>query len=190
MDLDRLTLSPYQVSQLYAKSLVVVPGAGQRVSRPETAARRQETAPQPDVAGAVASRGAAPSPLKYLGENREHILILVHDPSAVFLEEKSFQFLLSVLEACKLSMASVALVNLATPGSRSPETIADELGSTQVLLFGMDMEVLGLPMVFPIYQVQPHGRRTYLGADALSRIVEERTLKGRLWACLKQMFQR
>ena len=181
MDLGRLTLSPYQVSQLYTKSLVVVPGGKPRALRPETA---------PPAAAAAPRTPAAVPPLKYLGENQQHILILVRDTSAVFLEEKAFQFLLSVLEACKLSMASVALVNLAGETARSPEAIADELGSTQVLLFGIDIGALDLPMVFPTYQVQPHGRRTYLGADALSQIAEERTLKGRLWACLKQMFQR
>lgn len=206
MDLGRLTLSPYQVSQLYTKSLVVVPGGKPRALRPETAPPPAVAAPPaprtgppaappapaaPSIEPPVAPRTpAAVPPLKYLGENQQHILILVRDTSAVFLEEKAFQFLLSVLEACKLSMACVALVNLAGETARSPEAIADELGSTQVLLFGIDIGALDLPMVFPTYQVQPHGRRTYLGADALSQIAEERTLKGRLWACLKQMFQR
>lgn len=189
MDLDRLTLSPYQVSQWYTKSLVVVPGERPRAQRPE-AARPPAPAATGAAHGAQSATGAEPTAPKYLGENQQHILILVRDPSAVFLEEKAFQFLLSVLEACKLSMASVALVNLATAGSGSPEAIAAALGSRQVLLFGIDMGELGLPMVFPTYQVQPHGDRTYLSADALSRITEERTLKGRLWACLKQMFQR
>lgn len=164
MDLSRLTLTPYQVAQLYPKSLVVVPGA-----RP---------------------RAAAPQVLKYLGENGQRILILVRDASAVFLEEKTFQFLLSVLEACKLSMADVALVNLAVEDNCSLESIMDELGSRQVLLFGIDVAALGLPMVFPEYQVQPHGNRTYLAAGDLAQIAAERTLKGRLWACLKQLFQK
>ncbi|TDX00660.1 hypothetical protein [Dinghuibacter silviterrae] len=187
MDLDRLTLSPSQVAQWYAKSLVVVPGARPRARRPE-----REGVPAQVSAAPAASGGATPAtpaPLKYLGENEQHILILVRDTSAVFLEEKAFQFLLSVLEACKLSMASVALVNLENE-ARTPEAIAAELGSTQVILFGVGIEELGLPMLFPAYQVQPHGNRTYLAADALATIAGERTLKGRLWACLKSMFQR
>jgi hypothetical protein len=117
------------------------------------------------------------------------ILILVRDASNVFLEEKSFQFLTSVLDACKLSMASVALVNLERETHRTPAAIADELGSRFVLAFGIDPASLGAPMVFPDYQVQPHGERTYLGADALSAITADRNLKGRLWSCLKQIFQ-
>lgn len=181
MDLNGLTLSPSQVAQWYAKTLVDVPGG--RVRARAVPAPAVTDAPAPAVT-------AAPAPLKFLGENGQHILILVRDTSAVFLEEKSFQFLLSVLEACKLSMASVALVNLATETTRRPEDIATELGSVQVILFGVEISEWGLPMVFPTYQVQPYGNRTYLVADALSTISAERTLKGRLWACLKTMFQR
>lgn len=187
MDLSRLTLSPYQVTQLYPKSLVLVPGAKPRAARPEGASVPAGSVAVAPITPAVP---AAPQPLKYLGENGQHILILVRDASAVFLEEKTFQFLLSVLEACKLSMADVALVNLAVEDDRSLESIMDDLGSRQVLLFGIDVTALGLPMVFPEYQVQPHGNRTYLAAGSLAQISAERTLKGRLWACLKQLFQK
>lgn len=175
MDLDRLTLSPYQVSNLYKRTLVLTGGmaAGTRPAGEE-----------------VIDRSKSPEePVKYLGDNERHILVLVRDPTAVFLEEKSFQFLVSVLEACKLSMASVALVNLDRETGRTPAAIADALGSTIVILFGTEMAELGLPMVFPTYQVQPHGGRTYLGADALPAIAADRNLKGRLWSCLKQVFQ-
>ena len=155
MELRGLTLSPYQVSQLYTKTLVVLPGTG----RPK-------------------------APLRYLGEHKEHILILVRDPSAVHLEENSFQLLLSILEACKLSMASVALVNLAAPGSPDPDAVPAELGSRVVLLFGVALEDL------PLYEIQVRDGLTYLGVDELASIGAERTLKGRLWACLKQIFQR
>ncbi|HTJ12427.1 MAG TPA: hypothetical protein VL547_10400 [Dinghuibacter sp.] len=176
---------------MYPKSLVVTPGGKARAQRPE-ADTGVPAAPGSTAMAAVTTMAPAPAvaPLKYLGENGQHILILVRDGSAVFLEEKAFQFLLSVLEACKLSMADVALVNLAGEDNRSLESIAGELGSRQVLLFGIEVSELGLPMVFPEYQVQPHGNRTYLAADDLARISAERTLKGRLWACLKQLFQR
>jgi hypothetical protein len=152
MDLRGLTLSPYQVSQLYTKTLVLLPGSKGR------------------------------PPLKYLGENGQHILILVRDPTAVFLEDKSFQFLLTVLEACKLSMASVALVNLASGDPGTPEAIAAELSSRHVLVFDGGGS--------PLYEVQTFQGRNYLYADPLSLIGSERTLKGRLWSCLKQLFPR
>lgn len=154
MDLGHLTLTPYQVSNLYKK--VLVPTG---------------SAPRP------AALAAAPP--KYLGENREHILILVHDPSAVYLEEKSFQFLLSILDACKLSMSAVALVNTAQ-NSVTPESLAEKLGSKVILGFGMEL---------PPYTVQTMGGKTWLGADVLSLIEADRNLKGRLWSCLKQVFQ-
>jgi hypothetical protein len=122
---------------------------------------------------------AAATP-KYLGENREHILILVHDPGAVYLEEKSFQFLLTILDACKLSMSAVALVNTAQ-NSATPESLAETLGSRVILGFGMNTSA---------YEVQTIGGKTWLGGDALSLIEADRNLKGRLWSCLKQVCQR
>jgi hypothetical protein len=163
MTLDRLTLSRFEVSQWYKKSLVVSP-------------KRTVSAP-PET------------PLRYLGENGRHILLLVRDPAAVYLEEKSFQFLVTILDACKLSMADVALVNTAGTGSRSPSSIAGELGSRVVLFFGMSQAEMGLPLSLSDYQVQLHENRTYLGADALSVIVQDRAQKGLLWGSLKQLFQ-
>lgn len=171
MDLDHLTLSPYQVSLLYKKSLVIT---GERAA---AGAPAQVKAPQ------------AREPLKYLGENKRHILLLVRDPEAVYLEEKAFTFLVSILNACGLSMEAVALVNTARTGDMPLEDIARELDSRFVLLFGIDPEELWLPAPPPAYQVLAAGNRSYLCADELASIERERTQKGRLWACLKQLFQ-
>jgi hypothetical protein len=168
MDLDHLTLSPYQVLLLYKKTLVIT---GERPSAP------------------LAKAPQAREPLKYLGENKRHILLLVRDPGAVYLEEKSFNFLVSILNACGLSMEAVALVNTAKTGDRSPGEIADELESRSVVLFGIDPVELGLGVTPAVYQVQVAGDRTYLCADDLASVERERTQKGRLWACLKQLFQ-
>lgn len=168
MDLDHLTLSPYQVSLLYKKSLVITG------ERPAAAAVK---APQ------------AREPLKYLGENKRHILLLVRDTEAVYLEEKAFTFLVSILNACGLSMEAVALVNTARTGDTPLEDIARELDSRFVLLFGIDPEELWLPAPPPAYQVLTIDSRSYLCADELASIERERTQKGRLWACLKQLFQ-
>jgi hypothetical protein len=204
MDLDHLTLSPYQVSLLYKKNLVVTGEAPVR----EAGGGRAAVVREPDVQEAVVhGQGAqAPvtafpakeplakeplvkEPLKYLGENKRHILLLVKDPGAVYLEEQAFNFLLSILNACGLSMEAVALVNTDKTGDRSPGNIADELDSRFVLLFGIDPGATGLPAGLPAYQVTVFGERTYLCADELASIERERTQKGRLWACLKQLFQ-
>jgi hypothetical protein len=174
MELDGFRLSPNQIANLYKSSLVMIPGTrkgsgvleGQKIVTP-----------------------AALTPLKFMGNNKRLILLLVRDPSAVFLDEKTFQFLISIMDACKLSMEDVALVNTANTGKRLLTTIAEELGSQIILLFGIPLSEMELPMLFPNYQVQAYGGKTYLGADALVGIAEDRIQKGLLWGSLKQLFQ-
>lgn len=194
MDLDHLSLSAYQVSSLYKKSLVVTGEASVKVAKASTSeASAPEAVPVAKVPmpEAPASAPAAPAqpPLKYLGENKRRILLLVQDPGAVHLEDKSLNFLLSILNACTLSMESVALVNMTGTGARTVEDIAGELDSQSVLLFGIDPAGLGWATVPETYQVHPQGGRTWLRADALSLIEADRAQKGRLWNSLKQLFQ-
>jgi hypothetical protein len=187
MDLDHLTLSPYQVSLLYKKSLVIT---GERLVQRVGVRGAETPAPaQRAVPVSVSPPAPSPEPLKYLGENKRHILLLVRDPEAVYLEEKSFNFLVSILNACGLSMEAVALVNTSRTGDRSLGDIAGELDSRVVLLFGIDPGELELPAALATYEIRAIGDKTYLCADELASIERERTQKGRLWACLKQLFQ-
>ncbi len=203
MELDGFRLSPDQIAVLYKSSLVVIPGArkvsggfdGQKNVPPAADSQRlngPETAPVNAGAAAKAPAAALPAanaPLKFMGNNKRHILLLVRDPSAVFLDEKTFQFLISIMDACKLSMEDVALVNTAHTGTRSLTDIAGELGSQIILFFGIPLSEMELPMVFPNYQVQAYGGKTYLGADPLVGIAADRMQKGLLWGSLKQLFQ-
>lgn len=200
MDLDHLSLSAYQVSSLYKKSLVVTGEASVKVAKAATSEASAPEAvpvakvPMPEApasapAAPVAASAPAQPPLKYLGENKRRILLLVQDPGAVHLEDKSLNFLLSILNACTLSMESVALVNMTGTGARTVEDIARELDSQSVLLFGIDPAGLGWGTVPETYQVHPQGGRTWLRADALSLIEADRAQKGRLWNSLKQLFQ-
>lgn len=195
MDLDHLSLSAYQVSSLYKKSLVVTGEASVKVAKGPSAEAPASTpaapvakAPKPE-APVAAANVPAQAPLKYLGENKRRILLLVQDPGAVHLEDKSLNFLLSILNACTLSMESVALVNMTGTGTRTVDDIVRELDSQSVLLFGIDPAGLGWATVPETYQVHPQDGRTWLRADALSLIEADRVQKGRLWNSLKQLFQ-
>lgn len=186
MELDGFRLSPDQIAVLYKSSLVVIPGVrkasggfdGQKTVTPAADSQRVNSPVVPPDA-----------PLKFMGNNKRHILLLVRDPSAVFLDEKTFQFLISIMDACKLSMEDVALVNTAHTGARLITGIAEELDSQIILLFGIPLSEMELPMVFPNYQVQAYGGKTYLGADPLVGIAADRMQKGLLWGSLKQLFQ-
>jgi hypothetical protein len=192
MELDGFRLSPYQIADLYKSSLVLIPEA-HKVSKPLRPSAGALGSPT-EGAGALGSptevAGAATdAPLKFMGSHKRKILLLVRDPSSVFLDEKTFQFLISIMDACKISMEDVALVNTTHTGTRQLPAIAQELDSQIIVLFGIPLSEMELPMLFPNYQVQAYGGKTYLGADALSAIAADRMQKGLLWGSLKQLFQ-
>ena len=48
-----------------------------------------------------------------LGNNQKKIAVLVNSTAAIYLPDEELNFLLGILTACKLSMADIALINLA-----------------------------------------------------------------------------
>lgn len=125
--------------------------------------------------------------MKFLGENKKRILIIATDNSSPFLNEKAFNFLLSILSACHLSMADVALVNNHLSKNTLHE-LTSEIDAKIILLFGIEAGTMNLPIDFPHYQVQKHGNITYLTADNFDVLETDKQLKGKLWLCLKKIF--
>lgn len=135
--------------------------------------------------------GAPDLPLKYLGKNQQHIVILVKNPDEVFLADMELNLLTKMLSACKLTLADVAILNIAqTPIQQ--EQIHTELHPSKVIMLGVESKDILLPMNFPEYRVQPHGPCSYLMAPGLSTMVSEteasKNVKTQLWVALKQLF--
>ncbi len=124
---------------------------------------------------------------KYLGNNAKQILILVSHASLPFLPEHELNFLTSVLTACKLSLADIAIINLAkTDDNDLQQTITQE--GKIVLLFGIQPADIGLPIHFPVFQVQKFNHTTYMHTPSLSEMETDRDLKSKLWNSLKNLF--
>src|SRR5687768_12630662 len=51
---------------------------------------------------------------RFLGSNKKNILIIVHKPDVPFIEDNELQFLSTVLAACKLNIADIAVLNNTT----------------------------------------------------------------------------
>lgn len=133
-----------------------------------------------------------PSAYKFLGKNLRRISILVDAKDAAFLPDDQLNFLSKILEACRMNVGDVAIVNHAV----QPVNITALRGQLQpsvVLLFGIDPTNIKLPINFPEFKVQPYDDCTYLLAPSLTTMVmpndEARLLKSKLWICLKTLFQ-
>jgi hypothetical protein len=125
--------------------------------------------------------------LRYLGDNQKNITILVKNKEVPFLNDAEFNFLTSILGACKLNIADVAIVNLESNNS-NPEELTTDLNSKIVLLFDVTPAEINLPINFPYFQVQQFNKRTYLYAPTFSFIENDKAVKIKLWQALKNIF--
>ena len=124
----------------------------------------------------------------YLGNNQQHIIIVVISTTMLYLPEDELDFLLGILTACKLSMADIALVNLEMNPGLNYKTITEQLSAEKLILFGAIPSALDLPLDFPFYQVQRFNNQVYLSAPGLKELAADTTAKTKLWNCLKQVF--
>lgn len=128
----------------------------------------------------------------FLGNNNKQITILVHESTAVYLEDAGLEFLSSILGACKLNLGDVAIVNV----EKTQVTYADlkaKLNPRHLLVFDVPATSLQLPFVIPHYQIQLYDQCQFLLAPSLQVLVgnsqEAKLEKSKLWLCLKKMFQ-
>jgi hypothetical protein len=123
-----------------------------------------------------------------LGNNQKKIAIVVNSTSAIYLPDEDLNFLLGILTACKLSMADIALINLAKNPDLVYTSITEQLKTEKVFLFGLDADVLALPLQFPHYQVQQFNNQVYLSSASLNELQANKEEKMKLWNCLKKIF--
>lgn len=160
MGLNNIELSPLLLAELYPSTLI-------------------ET---------ISETSKAPA-IKFLGKNQKNILILVSKKETAFLEDEELEFLSTVLAACKLSIADIAIVNIQNLSSTTLyKDLITYFNSYVVLLFNVAPDQIDLPFKFPHFQLQKFDQQTYLSAPDLKEIENEKSLKAKLWNCLKNLF--
>lgn len=160
MSLNSIQITPYNLADMYADVLV-----------------ENVTNTVPDTPKS-----------RHLGDNRQNITVIVNHESVPFLPDKELSFLSSILNACKLSLADIAIINFHNTDENKWEETLDHLSPKHVLLFGVTPLSIGLPIHFPQFQLQPFNKRTYLYGPTLSELENEKNLKQKLWMNLKTMF--
>ena len=97
-----------------------------------------------------------------------------------------------MLEACRMNIGDVAIVNQAVSPANIT-AIKQQLQPSFMLLFGIQPVDIKLPINFPLFKIQTYDQCTYLYASSLNELVsvsdESKVLKGKLWGCLKTMFE-
>lgn len=169
----------------------VMAAAVETVKGPVRPADPVPAPPAPVVAPPVPAATVPASAYKVLGNNRQHVAVIVRFPGEAFLPENHLQMLTKMIGACKLNLGDVAIVNDATQRI-DINMLKDQLSPKRVLLFGVTPEETGLPLNFPAFKDQEYAGSTYLytpSLDELNKETEEgKALKRKLWESLKKMF--
>jgi len=127
----------------------------------------------------------------FLGNNNRSIALFVNFSEAPVIPDVHLQFLSRMLEACKLNLGDVAILNQSKQ-SLDIKRLKEQLHPVSLVLFGVKSVDIGLPLNFPLFKPQVYDGITYLYVPALELLnqdTEEGKLqKSKLWVCLRQLF--
>jgi len=165
MSLDNIQLNAALIESLYSKSLYDL-----------------KTSQSPVPAD------SSKSEINFLGSNAKKIIMLVSSEEAIYLPDEELNFLLGILTACRLSMADIALINVLKNPKLIYTDLVEQLKAEKVFLFGLNNEILELPLTFPQYQIQKYSNQVYLSAASLPDLQKDKAEKLKLWNCLKTIF--
>lgn len=130
--------------------------------------------------------------IKYLGEHLKQVTIIVKDELAVYLNENDLTLLSSILSACKLTLADVALINVAQQ-KLSLHEILNVLPSKLVMIFDVSSTTLKIKLPTTLYKSIQLGDTYLLFSNSLSLMQggdqSAKLEKGKLWTILKSLFQ-
>ncbi len=170
MSLNSINLETADIALLYKNSLVEI--------------REDQKAPSATTQKTIEAK----SRWQFLGDNKKHTLVVVRYPDAIHIPDKQLSFLTKLLAACSLNLGDVAILNFKHYDSPDFNEIINQFKPKTVLLFGVEPGEFGMPMIFPQFQVQGYKDSVYVSSPSLETIEPDKILKGKLWACLKKIF--
>lgn len=116
-------------------------------------------------------------------------MLLVRLPAEQFVKLPRNVFLNKLLQAIKLVMADVVLVNVEGPYPVALENLRKEIAATHILAFGknlLDVTVRNTQIYEPVQF--PAVGLSYLAGAEVEMIEYDVSLKKRLWGGLQRMF--
>ena len=128
--------------------------------------------------------------LPYLGKNHQGVCILVNYPNDVYLPDEQLSFLTSILQACRLNLGDVAILNC-HQHDITFQRLQEVLSCKYLLSFGVAPSRLGIDKqeMFTITSVNGCNMVFSPPTDQLNnKNQESKHLKAKLWGCLKELF--
>ena len=145
-----------------------------------------------DIVSMEANVSPNPSSISFLGDNKKNISIFLNDEDAVFINDERLYFLSNILQACRLTVADVAIVNIKNQSFINQQNIVQQLNPKFILLFDVSLDGIGFAGIAPLYQLQKINNCTVVHAASLNTMLpntqDAKIEKSKLWIALKTMF--
>ena len=129
---------------------------------------------------------------RYLGGNLKKTAMIVSSPDSFSVPEKHLSFLVKILEACKMTLADVAILNHASRNI-DIQTLKEQIDPKTLILFGIEPKQINLPFNSPAFKIQEYDSCAYLYAPSMEELnqdaEESKILKSKLWVCLRKLFE-
>lgn len=116
----------------------------------------------------------------------EVLVFLHHDNNS--LPASQHTLLEAILAACKLNTTQLKIVSSTEVQNSTHPVLMERHQPKKIILFGVDPVSIGLPIYFPVFQIQSYQQVQYLHAPSLSELENDKQLKLALWQKLKQFF--
>jgi len=184
---DPKTILPPSILVSLYKDTLVIPDMEKKSPEKAKEYISENSDPKPTPTK-VKSKG----PLKYLGDHHKKVLVIVDDANSVYLNETDFILLTSILNACKLTIADIALVNIGNQET-SLHQILETVPSVMIMCFAIEPKDLKIKLPNELYRVNELGESILFFSKALSTMqgtgIEAKQEKAKLWNLLKKLFE-
>jgi len=170
MSLDNIQLPAFVIQDLFQKTLVVLDQDEKYLDNTQSIGNAKD------------------GDLNFFGGNKQNVILLVNHPYEGFISDSRLTFLSGILNACKLTLEDIGLINIATYPDISYKLISETFNPRIILMFGISPEEIQLPFVMPEFQRQSYNNQIYLSIPTLHSLEENKELKRKLWMVLQQIF--
>jgi len=115
-------------------------------------------------------------------------VLVFHHHDQKELPSPQLSLLEAILNACKLKPTEVMIYSKNDTHTTSLNRLLEKHQPQKIILFGVDPAEIGLPIHFPVFQIQQYQQAQYLHAPTFTELENDKQLKIQLWQKLKQMF--
>ena len=127
--------------------------------------------------------------LKYFGQNKHKIAIIVNYKNSDFLKTSDFDFLLKIMKAVNLMLHELSIVNLSENKEVSFDQIKAKLSFDKLILFDVSFStLLNENISRNLYTPFDYKNINVLMVENLTKIQSDVHKKRKLWTCLQNMF--